>query len=89
RKSFLNMFAMFESDNADASLIDTIYENRVAVELFFSAPHDSIIGYDAITSEPVGDKGRGLQSDISQSVRDICDGALLFSLSYQQLCQKL
>ncbi|EMC3649619.1 hypothetical protein RQL81_09010 [Citrobacter braakii] len=89
RKSFLKMFAMYESDNADASLIDTIYENRVAVELFFSAPHDSIIGYDAITSVPVGDKGRGLQSDISQSVRDICDGALLFSLSYQQLCQKL
>lgn len=35
------MFAMFESDNADASLIDTIYENRVAVELFF--PHHMIL----------------------------------------------
>jgi predicted HAD superfamily hydrolase len=50
RKTFLQMHAMYEAENTDITLIDQIYENRVAIELFFSAPHDSIIGYDAATS---------------------------------------
>ena len=89
RKTFLQMHAMYEAENTDITLIDQIYENRVAIELFFSAPHDSIIGYDATTSAPVGDQGRGLKRDLSQSVSDICDGAMLFAENYNALSKRL
>jgi hypothetical protein len=89
RKTFLQMHAMYEAENTDITLIDQIYENRVAIELFFSAPHDSIIGYDAATSSPVGDQGRGLKRDLSQSISDICDGAMLFAENYNALSKRL
>jgi predicted HAD superfamily hydrolase len=89
RKSFLKMHAMYEAENSNPALIDTIYENRVAVELFFSAPHDSIIGYDALTSTPVSDCGRGVVDDLSHSVSEICDGSLLFVQKYKNLATRL
>lgn len=89
RKAFLQMHAMYDSENADNALIDKIYENRVAVELFFSAPHDSIIGYEAFTGKPVGDRGRGLKNDLTHSISDICAGAMLFVKSYNELCKRL
>ncbi|TCL07369.1 HAD family hydrolase [Sodalis ligni] len=39
------MKAMLSSETASPSLMDKVYENRQLVELFFSAPHNTIIGY--------------------------------------------
>ncbi|MDW2741444.1 HAD family hydrolase [Atlantibacter subterraneus] len=89
RKSFLQMHAMYDTENADAALIDLIYENRVAIELFFSAPHDSIIGYDAFTAQPIGDAGRGLKKDLTQNMSEICEGAMLFAKNYNALSTRL
>lgn len=89
RKTFLQMHAMYEAQNADISLIDMIYENRVAIELFFSAPHDSIIGYDAVTAQPVGDQGRGSKHDLTQGISDICEGAMLFVKNFNELSKRL
>jgi len=39
------MKALISSESTSATLVDRVYENRVVVELFFSAPHNTVIGY--------------------------------------------
>lgn len=89
RKQFLNMHAMYDSSNSDNALIDSVYANRVAIELFFSAPHDSIIGYQPEPILPIGDRGRGVTDSISQCASDICEGSLLFSGNFIRLRKKI
>ncbi|CAH3551034.1 HAD family hydrolase [Enterobacter roggenkampii] len=89
RSRFLNMYAMYENANCDSTIVDAIYENRVVVELFFSAPHSSIIGYDVDPFEPIQDEGRGLSNTMSQCVAEICEGSLLFARKYKKFCEQL
>lgn len=56
-----HMTALLTVDNTAARTIDDVYRNRVAIELFFSAPHASVIGWQSGVAgiEPVLDPGRG------------------------------
>jgi predicted HAD superfamily hydrolase len=62
RRGFLRMDALISAESAGAQVAERVYANRVAVELFFSAPHASVIGY---TFDHLGeivvieDRGRG------------------------------
>ncbi len=44
RRQTRQMSAMFSSQSISADIVDCIYKNRAAAELFFSAPHQSVIG---------------------------------------------
>lgn len=46
RQKYRRMAAFISVAATSAQLVDAIYQNRVVVELFFSAPHGSIIGLD-------------------------------------------
>ncbi len=45
RKGRQAMKALISSESTSLSLVDNVYENRLLIELFFSAPHNTIIGY--------------------------------------------
>lgn len=60
RESMFNMKALVSNESVGHRTVDLIYKNRVAVELFFSAPHETVIGYKSIKNAvyPVLDVGR-------------------------------
>lgn len=69
--------------------INTVYENKLAKVLFFSALHDSTIGYDPYTLLPVQDKGRGQKNDLYANVNEIYEGSMLFYEAYKQFAKKI
>jgi YD repeat-containing protein len=46
RKASLRMDALITAQSVGSQVAERVYANRVAVELFFSAPHGAVIGYD-------------------------------------------
>ncbi|HEY0210041.1 hypothetical protein, partial [Acerihabitans sp.] len=85
------MKALVSSASASPALVDKIYENRVAVELFFSAPHNSIIGYlpHGLRVTTVGDPGRARVKDHSALINLLNDGVDVFVDDYFRLQQRL
>ncbi|WP_250480641.1 hydrolase [Caballeronia sp. GAOx1] len=92
RRGFLRMDALVSAESAGAQVAERVYANRVAVELFFSAPHASVIGYafdHAGEVVVVEDRGRGETAglaDFSEAItRGIeCYGAYASAL-YDQI----
>jgi FMN phosphatase YigB (HAD superfamily) len=74
RKALYRMDSLLSRESVGARTLERVYANRVAVELFFSAPHHAVIGYAFDASgvmRIVEDRGRGQTeglSDISASV---------------------
>lgn len=60
RMRYQKMKALLHHENCSAATIDKIYANRLVVELLFSAPHDTVIGYKMLKDKvmPVMDCGR-------------------------------
>jgi predicted HAD superfamily hydrolase len=72
--------------------IRRIYDNRVGVELFFSAPHQSVIGYDILSNREVStihDGRNGYSRDIESFYLELMKGMELFSESYENLRDRL
>lgn len=67
-----------------------LYQNRVIVEQFFSAPHDSVIGLDMVNGEvvPVTDAGRGAISAHNDVASEITAGIEAFAKDFHALYQK-
>jgi predicted HAD superfamily hydrolase len=79
------MKAFIDNDTTSPNLVDKIYENRVAIELFFSAPHNTVIGYKPTKNGvcPVTDPGRNKSKDhnlinaqLTEGVDRFCDDFL-------------
>ncbi len=89
-----HMRAMFSSATHDAELINRIYANRSIVELFFSAPHHTVIGWQADQksgqTEPVFDAGRGGSPvGLAHITQEISAAAEHFVECYQAMTTRL
>ncbi len=89
-----HMRAMFSSATHDVAFIGQIYANRSIVELFFSAPHHTVIGWlaDQKTgqTEPVLDAGRGgSPAGLAQITHEISTAAEDFVACYQAMTTQL
>jgi len=78
-----NMKALFSNDSDDESLINAIYDNRLAFELFFSAPHESVIGLKSINRsniKPINDLRRNVfKNNNHENIIAIQEGMIEFS----------
>jgi FMN phosphatase YigB (HAD superfamily) len=85
------MAAMVTAENTSNDVVAKIYDHRVAVELFFSAPHDSVIGLQSGQSgvEPILDAGRGDVEDLSSIAEEIVAGTEAFVRHYSDLMSRL
>lgn len=85
------MKAMVDAASTSAATVASVYANRVAAELFFSAPHSSVIGLrdgkDGV--EAVLDEGRGDTSALSGIAQEVCDGVLAYAEHYVPLRRRL
>jgi len=84
RQSQLKMSALFDSTNSSPDIIAKIYAARVAVEFFFSAPHNSIIGFNPSKRKvlPIEDSGRGGDNNLSVAIKSLCEGVECFIDKY-------
>lgn len=91
RSCSLKMKAMVSKESVSSSIVNSIYENRVAVEMFFSAPHNTIIGYRpcGLSVEVVGDPGRAKATGHEQFNKAINEGIDIFVKSFTQQQEKL
>jgi predicted HAD superfamily hydrolase len=94
RQAVQTMRAMFSSASHDAEFINRVYANRSIIELFFSAPHNTVIGWrvDPKTGKitPVMDAGRGgAPEDLGQITREIGTAAEYFVACYQAMATQL
>ncbi len=91
RSRTLHMKAMVNKESTSSSIVDSVYENRVAVEMFFSAPHNTIIGYrpNGLCVEVVGDPGRAKATGHEQFNLAINEGIDMFAESFTQQQKRL
>lgn len=91
RANHQRMSAMVTAEHTSKATIDMLYKNRVAVELFFSAPHPSVIGWqiDGQIIAPVMDAGRGDVKDLSSTASAIVRGIDAFAQHHAELQGRL
>lgn len=92
RQQTRQMNAMLSPTSISADLVERIYKNRVGVELFFSAPHPSVIGL--MVSEDGGvemTEGyvRRSSSNLADISSEIVAGMETFANSYDKLREQL
>ena len=93
RQSGQAMRAMFDSQVLGEQTLSRVYANRAIIELFFSAPHATIIGWQierdgSIT--PVMDAGRGGNpTQIQHISQRIIHVAEQFATCYQDLTRRM
>ena len=88
RQQVMRMSALISSASVPAKMIDRIYENRAAVEIFFSAPHNSVIGLASSHDGrivPIQDVRNADADDLAQISADLVAGMENFACSYQKL----
>jgi predicted HAD superfamily hydrolase len=85
------MKAFIDNDTTSPALVDKIYENRVAIELFFSAPHNTVIGYNPVKKEvyPVTDPGRTKSKDHNLINAQLTEGVDQFCENYLGMIARL
>jgi predicted HAD superfamily hydrolase len=92
RRGTLRMDALLSSESIARERVERVYANRVAIELFFSAPHDAVIGYEPSDRGPVGvleDPGRVPFRSHAQISQQIVDGIERFAEKYGDLCRAI
>lgn len=91
RDQIQRMSAMVSAANTSPATVAEIYANRAAVELFFSAPHPSVIGLQTGAGgiEPVLDPGRGKSGNLAQIAQEVIEGVEIFAEHYGALRQRL
>ncbi|WP_221623361.1 hydrolase [Burkholderia sp. Bp9143] len=88
RERTMRMSALLSRTSFDPARLANVYANRVAVELFFSAPHDAVIGYEPGIGEPVRaieDPGRIPMADHRDISQQIIDGMLAFGRHFRAM----
>lgn len=91
RESRQVMKALINNQSVSERVVDKIYENRVAVELFFSAPHDTIIGYNPVGDkvEAVCDVGRAKAKNHNEIISALNNGVDVFNDVFPPFLQRL
>ncbi|EOI6864416.1 HAD family hydrolase [Yersinia alsatica] len=91
RSHTFNMKSMISKDSTSSSIVDNIYENRVVIEMFFSAPHNTIIGYcpSGLSVDVISDPGRIKATGHEQFSQEINEGIDIFVESFTQQQEKL
>lgn len=92
RRQRLRMDALLSSDSIGRERLVSVYANRVAIELFFSAPHDAVIGYQDVVGgdvEIVEDPGRMEVQGLSRISMEIVDGIEQFAREFRRLCAEI
>ncbi|WP_250657396.1 HAD family hydrolase [Alkalimarinus coralli] len=91
RESKQKMSALFSTKTEPRDVIDNIYRNRVAIETFFSAPHDTVIGLEWHNGRTVAleDAGRGNTEGTSDKISDITRGGEIFANAYFELISNI
>lgn len=76
RDATLNMKALISNQSAGQHTVDKIYENRIVAELFFSAPHATIIGYLPHKNSvlPIEDEGRAKAANHDNIINGLNEG---------------
>lgn len=91
RREVRKMAALFSSESVSESIIKLIYDNRVGVELFFSAPHESIIGLEVNGNEVVGlgdPRKDGIQNLLQLSA-EITKGIEIFACGFEEIRKEI
>lgn len=72
------MKALFSSETCSHKQISQLYANRVLIELFFSAPHPSIIGLERVDNKAqhIVDRGRSEDLRLPDTVTALTTGTL-------------
>lgn len=85
RRATMPMKALVDVQSVPAEMLRAVYANRVAVEFFFSAPHDPVIGYADGPGGVVAvhDPGRTDTADIAGMARQVEEGMLHFTERYR------
>ncbi|KWF29273.1 hydrolase [Burkholderia pseudomultivorans] len=81
REQKMRMSALLSRASIDPARLAKVYANRVAVELFFSAPHDAVIGYETSSDGNVNaieDPGRVPMPKQREISSEIAAGMLMF-----------
>ncbi|WP_196480651.1 HAD family hydrolase [Burkholderia multivorans] len=88
REKVMRMSALLSRSSLDSTRLAKVYANRVAVELFFSAPHDAVIGYLPGTESQVRaieDPGRVPMRRQREISSDITEGMLAFGRHFKAM----
>lgn len=92
RQQSRRMSALISSSSLSSELVARIYRNRAGVELFFSAPHQSVIGLAASSRglvEAVEDCRKSDVDALSRINTDIAAGIERFACSFEALREQL
>lgn len=92
RQQAKKMTAMFSPLSTSVELIEHIYENRVGVELFFSAPHPSVVGLTITGDRRVvmtEDYTKDNADHLAEISNEIVAGMEMFASSYHNLRDQL
>lgn len=89
RDNKLEMRALISDNSVSQQILDKFYKNRVLVELFFSAPHETVIGYNPQNGEvfPVTDGGRSQGKAHEKIILDLDQGFNLFIKDFYKFCK--
>jgi len=81
REQTQRMSAMVTANNTSEEIIKKIYKNRLIAELFFTAPHHSVIGLETMYGgvEPVYDAGRGETHNLIVKAQEVVRGIESFA----------
>jgi predicted HAD superfamily hydrolase len=92
RQKIRRMSALISSSSIPSKLLARIYENRAVIEMFFSAPHHSVIGLVSSYEERImiTEDARNAGADnLAQISADLVAGMEIFSCSYVKLRDQL
>ncbi|WP_250465456.1 hydrolase [Caballeronia sp. GAFFF2] len=92
RKKMLRMESLLSASSVGTAAVERLYANRVAVELFFSAPHAAIIGYEFGAGRrvhAVEDPGRGSTAGLSSTADAISSGIERYGAYASALYQRV
>lgn len=84
--------ALLSPRSLSTEQLERVYANRVAVELMFSAPHHSVIGYETAPDGgilSVEDGGRREAPELARISTEIIRGIEDFAAAYTGLCRDL
>jgi FMN phosphatase YigB (HAD superfamily) len=89
RDNRLNMKALISDNSVSHQIVDKLYKNRVLVELFFSAPHETVIGYNPRSNQvcPVTDAGRSQYKDHEKIILSLDRGFNIFIKQFYTFCK--
>lgn len=89
-----SMNALLSSQSIPSKVIASIHQNRVAIEMMFSAPHHTVIGLrpHELEVKPVFDPGRGSGLDMDEIltvIDEINSGSEFFAKCFGELSDKI